>query len=43
MKILGIKPGPKVGEVLDKLFEEVEDDPKKNDRKYLLARISKFS
>ena len=43
MKILGIKPGPKVGEVLDKLFEEVEDDPKKNDRKYLLTRISKFS
>lgn len=39
MKILGIKPGPRVGEVLEKLFAEVEEDQKKNNRKYLLARI----
>jgi len=39
MKILGITPGPKVGEVLNKLFEEVADDTKKNDRKYLLGRL----
>lgn len=39
MKILGISQGPKVGEVLTKLFEEVEEDPKKNNREYLLKRI----
>jgi len=39
MKILNIKPGPKVGEVLETLFEEVTDDPKKNKREYLLERI----
>jgi len=39
MKILGITPGPKVGEVLNKLFEEVLEDSKKNDREYLLERI----
>ena len=39
MKILGIGPGPKVGEILNKLFEEVADDTKKNDRKYLLGRL----
>lgn len=40
MKILKIKPGPKVGEVLKALFEEVADDPKKNNREYLLKRIT---
>ena len=39
MKILNVKPGPKVGEVLNKLFEEVADDAKKNNREYLLERI----
>lgn len=39
MKILKIKPGPRVGEVLKKLFEEVADDQKKNEREYLLQRI----
>lgn len=39
MEILGIPPGPKVGEVLEKLFAEVEKDQKKNTRKYLLNRI----
>ena len=42
MKILNIKPGPRVGEVLKKLFEEVADNPKKNTREYLLGRIPKF-
>lgn len=42
MKILGIKPGPKVGEVLDKLFEEVVKDKKRNTRKYLLERIKEI-
>lgn len=38
MKILGIEPGPKVGKVLQTLFEEVEDMGK-NKRSYLLKRI----
>lgn len=39
MEILGIPPGPKVGEVLNKLFEEVLEDASKNNREYLLKRI----
>lgn len=36
---LNIKPGPKVGEILQKLFEEVDEDLSKNTREYLLSRI----
>lgn len=43
MKILGIGPGPKVGEILSKLFEEITENPKKNERKYLLKRIVQLS
>ncbi len=43
MKVLNLKPGPEVGKVLNKLFEEVEDDHKKNNREYLLKRIEEFS
>lgn len=39
MKELNIKPGPKVGEVLQKLFEEVDEDLSKNNRDYLIKRI----
>ncbi len=39
MKILKIKPGPKVGEVLERLFDEVMGDDSKNEREYLLKRI----
>ena len=39
MKILGISPGPKVGQVLNKLFEEIIDNPSKNKRSHLLKRI----
>jgi putative nucleotidyltransferase with HDIG domain len=42
IKILGIKPGPKVGEVLQNLFEIVLDDPKKNEREYLLGKIKSY-
>ena len=42
MEILKIKPGPKVGEVLKTLFEEVADDPEKNGREYLLLRIGEL-
>ncbi|MBI5356298.1 CCA tRNA nucleotidyltransferase [Candidatus Collierbacteria bacterium] len=39
MKTLNIKPGPTIGKVLNFLFEEVLEDPSKNDREYLLSRI----
>lgn len=39
MRELNIKPGPKVGEILQKLFEEVDEDLSKNTREYLLKRI----
>lgn len=42
MKILDIRPGLKVGEVLNALFEEVLEDSKKNNRKYLLERLEDF-
>lgn len=42
MKILGIGPGPKVGEVLNKLFEEVVDDSGKNKREYLMNRVKEL-
>jgi len=37
--ILKLKPGPKIGEILDKLFEEVIEDSSKNKREYLLEKI----
>ncbi len=43
IKILKIKGGPKVGKVLNKLFDEVMDEAKKNDRKYLLKRIKELA
>ncbi len=39
MEVLKIKPSRKVGEVLDKLFQEVLEDDSKNNREYLLERI----
>ncbi len=39
MKTLQIKPGPKVGDILQKLFEEVDEDLSKNNKEYLLDRI----
>ena len=43
MKILNIKPGPKIGEILQKLFEEVDEDLSKNTKEYLLEQIRKLS
>lgn len=42
MEILKIKPGPKVGEIMNKLFEEVIEDTGKNNKKYLLSRIKEL-
>src|SRR3990172_2445118 len=39
METLKIKPGRKVGKILNALFEEVMQDSKKNEREYLLKRI----
>lgn len=43
MKILNLKPGPKVGEILKKLFDEVMDDAAKNEREYLLKRVKDYT
>lgn len=43
MKVLKIKPGPKVGEVLEKLFAEVLEDASKNNKEYLLEKIKDLS
>jgi len=46
MKIAGIEPGPKVGQILAVLLEEVLDDPGKNVKNDLELRIkdlAKFS
>ena len=43
MKSAGIKPGPRVGQTLSILLEEVLDDPKKNEREYLEKRIKELS
>jgi len=43
MRELGIKPGPKVGEILEKLFQEVDEDLSKNNREYLISRIHEIA
>jgi len=42
MKILGIKGGPKIGKILEKLFDEVMEESEKNKREYLLKRIKEI-
>lgn len=42
IKELNIKPGPKVGAILQKLFEEVDEDLSKNTHEYLLKRIKEL-
>lgn len=39
METLDLPPGPKVGEILQKLFEEVLEDSSKNNRDYLLEQL----
>lgn len=43
MRELNIKPGPKVGELLQKLFEEVDEDLSKNTKEYLLKRLKELN
>jgi tRNA nucleotidyltransferase (CCA-adding enzyme) len=43
MKELGIKPGPRLGEILRTLLDEVVEDPRKNERDLLLDRARELS
>lgn len=42
IKELKIKPGKKVGEILQKLFEEVDENLSKNNKEYLLKKIKEL-
>ncbi|MCL4403987.1 CCA tRNA nucleotidyltransferase [Patescibacteria group bacterium] len=42
MKLLGIPPSPKIGQILSVLLEEVLDDPKRNDIGYLESRAKEL-
>ena len=42
MKELGLKPGPKVGEILGKIFSEVENKELPNEKEVLLKRLKDF-
>ena len=42
MKILNTAPGPKVGEVLNALFKQVEEGKLQNDREVMLQALKKF-
>jgi len=42
IKILDIKPGPKIGQILDVLLGYVLDDPKKNNNEFLKAEAEKL-
>lgn len=43
MEILGLKPSPKVGAILDLLFDEILDDPLRNDKEYLVKRARELN
>jgi len=43
MEQSSIEPGPKVGMILAILLDEVLDDPKKNDKKYMTEKIRELS
>jgi len=43
MKELNLKPGPKIGDILQKLFEEVDEDLEKNNREFLIKRIKEIA
>ncbi len=42
MSVLGIKPGPKIGQILDILLGYVLDDPKKNTKEFLEKEVLKL-
>jgi len=42
MELMEIKPGPRVGEILNSIFRDVEEDPKLNEREILLEKVKNF-
>ena len=42
MKELSLKPGPKIGRILEALFKEVDEDMDKNNKEYLLKRAKEI-
>ncbi len=42
MKLINIKPGKIIGEILQKLFEEVDEDLERNNKEYLEKRIKEL-
>ena len=42
MRILNIKPGPKIGEILDILLDEVLENPENNEKSFLEKEIQKL-
>lgn len=42
MKILNVRPGPKIGWILDILLDEVLEEPEKNGKEYLEKRIAEL-
>ncbi|MBI4153501.1 hypothetical protein HY503_00665 [Candidatus Woesebacteria bacterium] len=42
MKVLRLSPGPKVGEILNVLFEEVVEKKLENEKKALLKRLKEL-
>ena len=43
MRELKLPPGKKIGEILQKLFEEVDEDLSRNTREYLLSRLEELN
>lgn len=43
MKLAKLDPGPKVGQILGALLDEVLDDPKRNEKEYLEKRIKELN
>jgi len=43
MLALDIKPGPQIGELLQKLFDEVDEDLTKNTKEYLLKKVKELT
>ncbi|MBD3279476.1 MAG: HD domain-containing protein, partial [Candidatus Pacebacteria bacterium] len=42
IKELGLKPGPKIGQILNQLLEQVLEEPQLNNKKKLLAQAAKL-
>ncbi|OGZ96520.1 MAG: hypothetical protein A2847_02535 [Candidatus Sungbacteria bacterium RIFCSPHIGHO2_01_FULL_50_25] len=42
MRILGIEPGPKIGQIIEVLMQEAIDEPEKNNSEYLGERVKEL-